>query len=75
VSDQTPWQDLTEKGAGWVLPLKKDVFAPVLNQCAQMGQSEYDTMIQKAGWRGKEIAENESAIADNLTLFQLNKQA
>lgn len=71
VSDQTPWQDLKEKGAGWVLPLKTELFADVLNACAQLPEEEYNNLAQSTLVKGQELAMNEAAIQANYDLFSL----
>lgn len=71
VSDQTPWQDLKEKGAGWVLPLKKELFAEVLNRCAQMTETEYATLVRTTLVKGQEISGNKEAIQANFSLFSI----
>lgn len=43
ISDQTPWQDLQEKKAGWVIDLKqRDLFIQALQQATDFGQEQYN---------------------------------
>lgn len=71
VSDQTPWQDLNEKGAGWVLPLKSERFVEVLDACAQMTEESYQALTQSTLLKGQEVAGNEAAIQANYALFSI----
>jgi glycosyltransferase involved in cell wall biosynthesis len=41
-SDQVPWQNLEEKGAGWSFPLDKvDIFRDVLQKCVDMDEKDF----------------------------------
>jgi len=45
ISDQTPWQNLSEHGAGWSLPLDQpDQWTEALRACINMNDSEYAAM-------------------------------
>ena len=49
LSDQTPWKDLEENGAGYVFPLeKKSCFVKVLEKYAAMDQEEFNEVIHNA---------------------------
>ena len=42
ISDTTPWRNLADSGIGWDLPLDAaDKWIAVLNECARMGNDEY----------------------------------
>ncbi len=42
ISDQTPWQNLAEKHAGWVIPLdRKDEWVAAVQRCIDMEEGEY----------------------------------
>jgi glycosyltransferase involved in cell wall biosynthesis len=49
ISDQTPWQDLTEKDCGWVFPLANPAsFAQTLEKVAALDQNAWDRLGQAA---------------------------
>jgi glycosyltransferase involved in cell wall biosynthesis len=49
VSNTTPWQDLTPKGAGWSLPLGvEEVWERVLQECVDMDEDAYSFMSRQA---------------------------
>jgi len=49
ISDQTPWNDLEEFGAGWVIPLDdKSRWNKVLSEAIVLSDSDYMEMSQKA---------------------------
>jgi glycosyltransferase involved in cell wall biosynthesis len=49
VSDTTPWQDLSPKGAGWSLPLGiEEVWNRVLQDCVEMDATVYSSMSRQA---------------------------
>ena len=46
LSDQTPWQDLEEKGVGFVYPLRDlSEFSKKVEQYARMNEQEWKNMI------------------------------
>ena len=47
ISDQTPWQSLQLKNAGWSISLaSKDIIIKVLNKCIKMSQTNYNTYVK-----------------------------
>ncbi len=49
VSNTTPWQDLSAKGAGWCLPLAaEEVWNRVLRECVDMDENVYSSMSLQA---------------------------
>ncbi len=49
VSDQTPWRDLPQRGAGWDLPLAdREQWRRAIQQCVDMGPEEYERTSQGA---------------------------
>lgn len=45
LSDRTPWDNLEENSAGWVIPLDNDLgFIRVLENCAKMNQQTYEKL-------------------------------
>ncbi len=70
ISDQTPWRGLSEKRAGWDLPLSKpSLFNEVLQKCADMDQEEYSTWSKQARKYGITYSENQEIIELNKKLF------
>jgi len=49
ISDQTPWQDLEERGAGWVIPLDQpNKWESVLERAGQMSEEEFSGFSKRA---------------------------
>jgi len=49
ISDQTPWNDVEEKGAGWSFPLEaQNKFVETVQAIRDLDSDEYDIMRQKA---------------------------
>ncbi len=49
LSDQTPWRDLSSKGAGWDIPLNSpEIFVEQLQRVAQMTEEELNRYRQAA---------------------------
>jgi len=49
ISDQTPWNDLEEFGAGWVIPLEDRVrWEQVLVEASRIHSSDYEQMSKRA---------------------------
>ncbi|NQV53710.1 MAG: glycosyltransferase [Flavobacteriales bacterium] len=49
ISDQTPWKDLEEQGAGWVVPLRdKEKWSEVMLKAKNLGPEEYTKMSSNA---------------------------
>lgn len=49
VSNTTPWQDLSQQGAGWSLPLRiEEVWEQVLQDCVDMDNNVYASMSRQA---------------------------
>ena len=49
ISDQTPWSDLEEHGAGYAIGLEyKQKFVDVIMSCTRMSQEEFSSMSKKA---------------------------
>ena len=69
-SDQTPWQDLPAKNAGWDLPLRvPDRFVEVLQALADMGEEEHRRWREGAKVLGQAAQNDERALSDNEKLF------
>jgi glycosyltransferase involved in cell wall biosynthesis len=49
ISDRTPWNDVEELGAGWVISLNnKERWGEVINHASNLGMTDYDRMRIKA---------------------------
>lgn len=49
ISDQTPWNNLSEKQIGWDISLDKpENFVEIINKCAKMGQLEFNQLSENA---------------------------
>lgn len=70
ISDKTPWQNLEEKKAGWVLSLEAENFKSVLEHCANMDHGSYLSWVEGAKSSGLEITQDTSAIEANKRLFE-----
>jgi glycosyltransferase involved in cell wall biosynthesis len=71
ISDQTPWRNLAEVKAGWDLPLKSENFAPVLEKCYLMDQTEYSHWCKGAFAFGQILRNNKQDVEANVRLFDL----
>ena len=71
ISDQTPWQDLESKKAGWSIPLNDtERFSSVLQHCIDMDASDLEMHSMYAQERASLVSEDPSAISDNENMFQ-----
>ncbi len=57
ISDQTPWQDLQDKGIGWSLPLEKpERFVEALEAVLSMGAEAFRELSDRArSWEKNRI--------------------
>ncbi len=63
LSDQTPWRDLDQKDAGWVLPLADPArFARAIDECIQMDGAEYRRRSAAAYRYAVETASNPAVL-------------
>jgi len=70
ISDQTPWQDLEEKGVGWDLPLSKPkIFREVLQMCVDMNNEEYVKWSVRVRVYGLGVSRNDETVEKNCQLF------
>lgn len=73
ISDQTPWLQLEQKGAGWDIMLTDvDKFTAVLQACVDMNQAEYDKLSKSAFEFGKAEANKIDDIKNSYRLFNIN---
>jgi len=70
ISDQTPWQGLEEKKAGWDVPLSQpEQFVDILNTMTKMNDTGFQEWSQGARLCGEHAANNPSAVENNRVLF------
>jgi hypothetical protein len=70
LSDQTPWQDLEEYKAGWVVPLSKtDKFCEIIEMVGKISHEEYLNYSDGAIRYAHEISNNKKIIEQNRNLF------
>jgi len=70
ISDQTPWQGLEARGAGWNLPLDDPgAWEAVLQQCCDMTDREFQTMRIAAQATRNDFVDIPSITTANLALF------
>src|SRR5262249_46684314 len=70
VSDATPWQELSGKGAGWSLPLEaQDLWRSVLLDCINMDQTPYISMSHRARKYALDFIQTSDILQKNRELF------
>ncbi len=71
LSDQTPWRQLPEKGAGWDLPLEpREPMQQVLQRCVQMDDQTFQQLSRSARQYGQAVASDRQAADANRVLFR-----
>jgi glycosyltransferase involved in cell wall biosynthesis len=71
LSNRTPWKRLEEDGGGWILPLEEPArWMEVLQRCVEMNDQEHQEMRQRAISAAPGYAERDSAIRQNVALFE-----
>lgn len=70
LSDNTPWSDLEENNAGWIIPLPdKGKYKSIINKALKLNKSEYNQMANNAlSYLTKRI-HNNNIIEDNKKIF------
>jgi hypothetical protein len=72
VSDQTPWRDVQQRGAGWCLPLgDRQLWCDVLQQCIDMDQGAYQFHALQTKQYLKNWATSNDHFAETVQLFKL----
>lgn len=71
LSDQTPWGKVVDKQVGWIHPLA-DVapYARSIDAYWAMSANARAAMAQRAIAYGDEVARNDSAVQDNIRMFE-----
>jgi len=71
ISDQTPWQDLEERKAGWHIPLTQpERYASVLRSVVQMTEAELLEWKQGALEYARQVVSDPSVAQANRMLFR-----
>ena len=71
ISDNTPWQNLEEKGIGWDIPLENEQkFIETIEYCANLSQEEYDKLSENAFKFAKDFVQNSDLIEKTKKLFE-----
>ncbi|MFC4426944.1 glycosyltransferase [Deinococcus navajonensis] len=70
ISDQTPWQDLQERGVGWVLPLGDPrTFTVALEEILGSSDAEREARSRRCVEYARHFLEDSSILRQNLSLF------
>jgi glycosyltransferase involved in cell wall biosynthesis len=70
ISDQTPWRDLQEKGAGWNIPLEETArFRAILQQCVDADEEKYAALVARATEYAKLAASDPAILEENRRMF------
>jgi glycosyltransferase involved in cell wall biosynthesis len=70
VSDQTPWQDLRDRGVGWDIPLEAtDRWQATIQACIDMDSETYNTMSARAKELAADWINSSTLLKQNLSLF------
>lgn len=70
ISDQTPWNKLQTKGAGWTISLDyPQEFRSVMQQCIDMEEDDYEQWSLGARAYGLEHVQDQKVIEQNRELF------
>lgn len=71
ISDQTPWRNLQQKGAGWDIPLAEvERFRAVLQQCVDADGDWYAELRARAAEYGRIAASDPAIIEANRMMFR-----
>ncbi len=70
ISDQTPWQDLQERGVGWVQPLSDpQAFTAALEEILRAPDAEREARSRRCVEYARLFLEDSSILRQNLSLF------
>ena len=70
ISDRTLWNRIEADGAGWTIPLEDQRrWNEVLRQCVEMGESEHNSMRERARLAARECLCDQAVIQQNVALF------
>ncbi len=72
ISDQTPWRNLSQKNAGWDLPLHQPQrWQDILRKCYEMEQEEYDRLCNGAHALARQYIEKSNFKEQYRELFEI----
>ncbi|MED3075883.1 glycosyltransferase [Bacillus wiedmannii] len=73
ISDQTPWKNLKNEGAGWTIPLEKEeTFISALNDIVHMDSEEFQQLSRSASEYAVKMFFCEEILKQNRDLFSTN---
>lgn len=71
ISDQTPWQQLEEKGVGWEFTLRQEsAFVNAIETLAKMTPEQFNKQSRQAFNLAKSVCENPEVLEANRQLFK-----
>lgn len=71
ISDRTPWCDVQERGAGWVLSLEEPAaFAEAIDAFATVSPEQRARWVSNALEYGREVTDAVDAIGANMKMFE-----
>jgi len=71
ISNKTPWLNLSDKKAGWDIPLNNsDLFVQTIEYLAALSQDDYNIHSQKALELAQEFMNDKSILKQNIRLFE-----
>lgn len=71
ISNKTPWLNLSDKKAGWDIPLNNsDLFVKTIEYLAGLSQDDYNIHSQKAMELAQEFMNDKSILKQNIRLFE-----
>jgi glycosyltransferase involved in cell wall biosynthesis len=71
ISDQTPWRDLRQRGAGWDVPLAEtERFRAILQQCVDADEEWYAALVIGAKEYAKKAASDPAILEENRRIFR-----
>lgn len=70
LSDQTPWNDIEEKGAGWIRPLTSpSAFAEVIDSFMELDREARRTLADSVNEYARKSLQKPADVEDNRKLF------
>lgn len=73
ISDQTPWKNIENEGAGWTIPLEKEeTFIAALNDIVHMDSEEFQQLSRSASEYAVKMFFCEEILKQNRDLFSIN---
>ncbi|MBJ8024861.1 glycosyltransferase family 4 protein [Bacillus cereus] len=73
ISDQTPWKNIENEGAGWTIPLEKEeTFISALNEIVHMDSEEFQQLSRSASDYAVKMFFCEEILKQNRDLFSTN---